>query len=81
MLTTSRPFCYCRANTGKLRYGRIKGEWEEAMTKTVALPDRVRAAIELRRSGAAGKHGDRRTKRNRDRSSKRRNAIAESKAA
>lgn len=41
------------------------------------LPDRVRAVIELRRSGAAGKHGDRRTKRNRDRSTRTRRAIAE----
>lgn len=31
--------------------------------------------VELRRSHAAGKHGDRRTKRNRDRGAQRRNAI------
>lgn len=31
----------------------------------------------LRRSNAAGTHGDRRTKRNRDRSTQRRRAIAE----
>lgn len=42
-----------------------------------ALPERVRAVIELRRSGAAGKHGDRRTKRRRDRSTQRRRAIEE----
>lgn len=42
-----------------------------------ALPERVRAVLELRRSGAAGKHGDRRTKRNRDRSGQRRKAISE----
>lgn len=41
------------------------------------LPEQVRAAIERRRSGAAGKHGDRRTKRNRDRSAQRRRAILE----
>lgn len=35
---------------------------------------------ELRRSGAAGKHGDRRTKRNRDRGSQQRRAIAEARA-
>jgi hypothetical protein len=45
------------------------------------LPDRVRAAVERARSGAAGKHGDRRTKRNRDRSSQNRRAIQDSKAA
>lgn len=43
------------------------------------LTERVRAAIELRRSGAAGKHGDRRTKRIRDRSSQRRRAIEDAK--
>lgn len=48
---------------------------EEPAMKT--LPDRVRATLDLRRSGAAGKHGDRRTKRNRDRSSQNRRAIAE----
>lgn len=41
------------------------------------IPERVRADVERRRSGAAGKHGDRRTKRNRDRSSQRRKAIQE----
>jgi hypothetical protein len=41
------------------------------------LPERVRADVERRRSGAAGKHLDKRTKRNRDRSSQRRNAISE----
>lgn len=44
------------------------------------LPERVRVDVERRRSGAAGKHGDRRTKRNRDRSSKNRKAIADSKS-
>ncbi|HEY6019454.1 MAG TPA: hypothetical protein VIY48_06015 [Candidatus Paceibacterota bacterium] len=43
------------------------------------LPERVRADVNRRRSGAAGKHGDRRTKRNRDRSSQRRRAISEAK--
>lgn len=42
-----------------------------------ALPERVRADVDRRRSAAAGKHGDRRTKRNRDRSSQRRRAIAD----
>jgi hypothetical protein len=40
--------------------------------------DRVRADQERRRSGASGTHGDRRTKRNRDRSTRTRKAIAES---
>lgn len=44
------------------------------------LPERVRADVERRRSSAGSKHGDRRTKRNRDRSSQRRRAIAEAKA-
>ena len=43
------------------------------------LPERVRADVDRRRSGAAGSHGDRRTKRNRDRSSQRRKAIEEAK--
>lgn len=38
---------------------------------------RVEAVQELRRSGAAGKHGDRRTKRNRTRAAKKRTAIRE----
>lgn len=42
-----------------------------------SLPERVRADVERRRSSAGSKHGDRRTKRNRDRSSKRRKAIEE----
>lgn len=41
------------------------------------VPVHVRARLELRRSGAAGKHGDRRTKRLRDRSSQKRFAISE----
>jgi hypothetical protein len=45
------------------------------------LPERVRVVVERSRSAAAGKHGDRRTKRNRDRSSQRRKAIVESRAA
>lgn len=45
-------------------------------TKT-DVPAQVRARLELRRSGAAGKHGDRRTKRMRDRSSQKRFAIGE----
>lgn len=43
------------------------------------LPDRVRAEVERAGSGAAGTHQDRRTKRNRDRSSQRRRAISDSK--
>jgi len=46
------------------------------MTKT-EVPANVRARLELRRSGAAGKHGDRRIKRLRDRSSQKRHAISE----
>lgn len=38
----------------------------------------MRAVQDLRRSGAAGTHGDRRTKRNRDRGAQKRNAIRES---
>jgi hypothetical protein len=48
---------------------------------TKDLPERVRADVDRRRSGAAGTHGDRRTKRLRDRSSKKRKAIEDSKAA
>jgi hypothetical protein len=44
------------------------------------LPERVRADVERRRSSAGSKHGDRRTKRNRDRSTRERRAIAEAKA-
>lgn len=40
-------------------------------------PKYAREIAELRRSNAAGIHPDRRTKRNRDRSSQRRNAIRE----
>ena len=36
---------------------------------------RVAAVQDLRRSGAAGSHSDRRNRRNRDRSAQRRNAI------
>lgn len=42
-------------------------------------PRYAREMAELRRSNAAGTHGDRRTKRNRDRSSQRRNAINDAK--
>ncbi len=42
-------------------------------------PKYAREMAELRRSNAAGIHGDRRTKRNRDRSSERRNAINDAK--
>ena len=38
-------------------------------------PKYAREMAELRRSNAAGIHGDRRTKRNRDRSTQRRRAI------
>lgn len=41
------------------------------------LDERTRAAIARRASGAAGKHGDRRTKRNRSRSAQRANALKE----
>lgn len=47
------------------------------MSTTQEVPTQVRARLELRRSGAAGKHGDRRTKRMRDRSSQKRFAIGE----
>jgi len=47
--------------------------------RSVSNPDLARAMRELRRSNAAGTHGDRRTKRNRDRSAQNRNAISEQK--
>lgn len=47
-------------------------------TITAASPEQLRARLELRRSGAAGMHKDRRTRRNRDRASQRRNAISDS---
>lgn len=47
------------------------------MSTKTEVPANVRARLELRRSGAAGKHGDRRTKRLRDRSSQKRFAISE----
>lgn len=47
------------------------------MSTKTEVPANVRARLELRRSGAAGKHGDRRTKRLRDRSSQKRAAISE----
>jgi hypothetical protein len=46
-----------------------------------ANPEYIKAMREIRRSNAAGAHGDRRTKRNRDRSAKNRNAIKEQKDA
>lgn len=48
-------------------------------TQTKPGRNRVQAdaAIARRSSGAAGTHGDRRTKRNRDRASQKRNAIKE----
>lgn len=48
------------------------------MSTKTELPANVKARLELRRSGAAGKHGDRRTKRLRDRASQKRFAIADS---
>jgi len=47
------------------------------MSTKTEVPASVKARLELRRSGAAGKHGDRRTKRLRDRSSQKRFAIGE----
>lgn len=40
-------------------------------------PEQVRRMQELRRSGAAGTHGDRRTKRNRTRSARKASALKE----
>jgi len=40
-----------------------------------ANPAMARAMVELRTSGAAGPHGDRRTKRNRERGTRKRAAI------
>jgi hypothetical protein len=48
---------------------------EEATVAGIENPKYAREMAELRRSNAAGTHGDRRTKRNRDRSSQRRRAI------
>ena len=48
---------------------------------TADSADKLRARLELRRSGAAGAHQDRRTRRQRDRASQRRHAISESRAA
>jgi len=47
------------------------------MSTKQEVPVQVRARLELRRSGAAGKHADRRTRRLRDRSSQKRRAISE----
>jgi hypothetical protein len=41
------------------------------ITETAAAPEQLRARLERRRSGAAGKHADRRTRRNRERRSSR----------
>lgn len=43
----------------------------------IANPGYARDMAELRRSNAAGTHGDRRTKRARDRGARRRRAIAD----
>lgn len=51
---------------------RRRAAWEP-----VANPDLADAMRELRRSSAAGPHGDRRTKRLRDRAAIRRAAVAE----
>lgn len=50
---------------------------KDTRTTKVANPDLARAMHGLRSSNAAGIHGDRRTKRNRDRSARRRHAIAD----
>lgn len=47
--------------------------------KPTANPEYAHGMREIRRSSAAGTHADRRTKRNRDRAAKRRNAIREQK--
>ena len=47
---------------------------QKRYTRT-ANPDMAEAMRQKRRSGAAGFHGDRRTKRQRDRSARRRAAI------
>lgn len=44
-------------------------------TATRELPADVRARLDLRSSGAAGKHGDRRTRRLRTRDSQKRAAL------
>lgn len=49
--------------------------------RPTANPEYIKAMREIRRSNAAGTHGDRRTKRNRDRSAQKRNAIKEQKHA
>ena len=46
-------------------------------TATRELPADVRRRLDIRFSGAAGKHGDRRTRRLRDRSAQNRHAISE----
>lgn len=48
---------------------------EKGFAGNTANLDYARAMAELRRSGAAGKHHDRRTKRNRTRSAQRHRAI------
>lgn len=45
--------------------------------KGQANPERAAAVQELRRSGASGKHADRRTKRLRTRDAQKRNAMKE----
>lgn len=49
--------------------------------KPTANPALAEGMRQLRRSSAAGTHGDRRTKRNRDRAAKRRNAIRDQREA
>lgn len=46
-------------------------------TPAAMHPEQVRRMQELRRSGAAGIHGDRRTKRNRTRAAQKRSALKE----
>jgi hypothetical protein len=41
------------------------------------MDERTRRALDRRASGAAGKHGDKRTKRNRSRSAQKQRAIRE----
>lgn len=47
--------------------------------RPTANPEYIAAMRELRRSNAAGTHGDRRTKRNRNREAQKRNAIRDQK--
>lgn len=58
-------------------YSSTYNEEEAVPMAGIENPKYAREIAELRRSNAAGIHPDRRTKRNRDRSSQRRNAIRE----